>query len=113
MCPRPQQVSVGLAHPKSANWKTAAERLGHRHPVRKKTSRTLSARSTRSRLLRRFVFENPLKALKAATAEMAALHFIHEEQEFIFSTQLPKADQVLGRGGVETAFALYAFDQNG
>ena len=95
-----QQIGVGRAHPERADGEAAAERLGHRDAVRQE------------RLAARHAFEDALKALEPAAAEMAALHAVHEQQQLLLIAQLAQAQQVLRRRGRHPAFALDAFDQD-
>ena len=44
---------------------------------------------------------------------MAALHAVHEQEQFFLVAQLPQAKQVFRRRGRDAAFALHAFNQNG
>ena len=96
-----QQIGVGRAHPERADGEPAAQRLGHRDAVRQEL------------LAARHAFEDALKALETAGAEMAALHAVHEQQQLLLVAQLAQAEQVFGRGGHHAAFALDAFDHDG
>jgi hypothetical protein len=58
-------------------------------------------------------FSPPGTPSKAAAAEVAALHAIHEEEQLLFVTQLPEAKQILWGRGRNTALALDAFDHDG
>ena len=44
---------------------------------------------------------------------MAALHAVHEQQQFFLVAQRAQAEQIFRRGGRDAAFALHAFNQNG
>ena len=58
-------------------------------------------------------FQDALKTLESAAAEMAALHAVHEQQQLLFVAQLAQAEEVLRGGGHHAAFALDALDHNG
>ena len=98
---RPQQIRQTARAPRTRRWETAAERFGHRKAVGQKF---FAAGNT---------FENPLKALEFPGRIMAALHAVHEQQQFLLVAQRAQAEQIFRRGGRDAAFALHAFDQNG
>ena len=72
---RAQQVRVGRPHPERADGESAAQGLGHRDAI------------GQERVAPRHAFEDALEALEASGAEMAALHAVHEQQEFLFIAQ--------------------------
>ena len=72
---RPQQIRIRRAHPERADGKSAAERLGHRKAVGQKLFAAGNA------------FQNPLEALESSGPEMAALHAVHEQQQFFLVAQ--------------------------
>ena len=46
-------------------------------------------------------------------AIMAALHAVHEQQQFFLVAQRAQAEQIFRRGGRDAAFALHAFNHDG
>ena len=73
-----QQVRIGRPDPESADGETAAERFCHRNSVRQKIV------FAQSSVVGADVLENPLETLEAPSAEMPALHPVHEQQQFLF-----------------------------
>ena len=98
---RAQQIRVRRPDPKRANRETAAERFRHRNAVRQER---IAAGDT---------FQDPLKTLIPAAAEMTALDGVHQQQQILLVAQLPQPQQILRCGGSDPALALDAFDENG
>ena len=58
------------------------------------------------------VFQNALETLKSARSKVTALHFVHEQQQFLFIAELSEPQQIFRCGRSDTPFALNSFDHD-
>src|SRR5262249_24813432 len=97
---RRQKITVRRASPECTHRKATADRLRPRNAIRRESLST------------RHAFEQTLVTREAACTEITALHFIDEQQEFLFVAEFAQSEKVFRTDRLNATLALDAFDEN-